>query len=259
MLESIDRAWRTAATGFCFAAFGLGGLLLRCAVFPLLNLAVAQPERRVRWARACIHHAFRCFVGLMKALGVMTCEVRGGERLRRGGLLILANHPTLIDVVLLMALIREADCVVKAALAHNPFTRGPVRAAGFVCNDSGPGMVEDCVQSLRSGNNLIIFPEGTRTPRIGHQPLQRGAANIAVRGQRDVTPVRIRVAPMTLGKGDKWYRVPPRRLHVEFDVGEDIAIAPFLAGGASEAIAARRLTDHLTDYFSVETRCAGNA
>lgn len=258
MLDRLSLAWRTAATGFCFAMFGIGGLLLRGLVFPLLNLLVTRHERRTRWARICIHHSFRAFVLLMSNLGVMSYRLRGADRLQRDGLLILANHPTLVDVVFLMSFVRRADCIVKAALAHNPFTRGPVRAAGFVCNDSGAGMVEDCVKSLRAGNNLIIFPEGTRTPRVGRQPLQRGAANIAVRGQLDVTPVRIRVHPLTLGKGDKWYRVPACRWHIEFEVGEDIAIAPFLEGGASEAIAARRLTDHLSDYFSLETPCAGH-
>lgn len=252
MLEPIDRAWRTAATGLCFAAFGVGGLLMRGVAFPLLGLLVTEQARRTRWARACIHHAFRLFVALMRRLGVLTYELRGADRLQREGLLILANHPTLIDVVFLMSFVKQADCIVKGALAHNPFTRGPVRAAGFVCNDSGAGMLEDCLQSLRAGNNLIIFPEGTRTPRDGHQPLQRGAANIAVRGRRDVTPVRIRVQPLTLGKGEKWYHVPSTRCHIEFEVGEDIAIDPFLADNASEAIAARRLTDHLTAYFSPE-------
>lgn len=259
MVERLDLAWRTAATGLCFAAFGIGGLLMRGLVFPLLNLFVPQRERRTRWARTVIHHGFRAFVALMRRLGVLTYELRGAERLQREGLLILANHPSLIDVVFLMSFVRRADCIVKAALAHNAFTRGPVRAAGFICNDSGAGMVEDCLQSLRGGNNLIIFPEGTRTPRSGHQPLQRGAANVAVRGSCNVTPVRIRIHPLTLGKGEKWYRVPPRRCHIEFEVGEDIPIAPFLAGSASEAIAARRLTDHLTSYFFPETPCASHS
>ncbi|WP_374675215.1 lysophospholipid acyltransferase family protein [Ideonella sp.] len=249
MGERLDIAWRTAATGLCFATFGVGGLMLRTLVFPVLGLMVTQPARRQRWARACISRAFRLFVRLMCGLGVMSIEIVGAERLQRRGLLILANHPTLIDVVLLMSLVDGADCIVKASLAHNPFTRGPVRAAGFVCNDSGPAMVEDCVGTLQRGHNLIVFPEGTRTPRTGARPLQRGAANIAVRGRWAVTPVRICAQPLTLAKGDRWYRVPPRRMHMRLEVGPDIPVAPFLADGCSDAVAARRLTDHLTDYF----------
>ena len=74
------------------------------------------------------------------------------------GLLILANHPSLIDVVFLISFVRHADCIVKAALAHNPFMRGPIRAAGFITNGDGAGLLEDCVKSLRGGNNLIVFP-----------------------------------------------------------------------------------------------------
>jgi hypothetical protein len=54
---------------------------------------------------------------------------------------------------------------------------------------------------------------------------------------------------MTLGKGEKWYRVPARRFHVVVDVLEDIEIAPFLNGAQGEALAARQLTDYLTVYF----------
>jgi len=159
-----NRWWRVGATGFSFALFGIGGLLLGVVVFPLLLAVLRHHQRRSALARRIIHHLFRAFVGVMCALRVCSLEVRGRERLERRGLLILANHPSLIDVVFLMALVRHADCVVKGALVRNPFTRGPVRAAGWVCNDSGPGLIDDCVASLRAGNNLIIFPEGTRTP-----------------------------------------------------------------------------------------------
>jgi 1-acyl-sn-glycerol-3-phosphate acyltransferase len=253
MTSRFGFVWRTAATGICFAAFGVGGIILRLVVFPVLDLVVPQRERRVRLARSCIHHAFRLFVALMRWLQVLTYEVRGADRLRREGLLIVANHPTLIDTVFLISLVRRADCIVKATLAHNAFTQGPVRAAGYVCNDSGADMVHDCIASVRAGNNLIIFPEGTRTARSGDMTMHRGAANVAVRGLIDVTPVRIRVQPMTLGKGEPWYRVPARRVHLVFDVGEDIPVRAYLGGGVAEAVAARRLTAHFHDYFSMET------
>ena len=137
MRESLDRLWRTGATAWCFACFGLGGLLLRLVVFPLLGMVVRRAPRRAAAARAMVHHSFRGFISMMRALGVITYELHGTDKLRRHGLLILANHPSLIDVVFLMALIKRADCIVKATLVRNPFTRGPVRAAGLVCNDAG--------------------------------------------------------------------------------------------------------------------------
>jgi 1-acyl-sn-glycerol-3-phosphate acyltransferase len=256
MRERVDRLWRIVGTGLSFASFGVGGVVLWLLVFPLLYLAVRDPQRRGRIARRMVHRCFAAFIELMRRLGVLTYEIRHAERLGRAGLLVLANHPTLIDVVFLVSLIPDADCVVKSRLAKNPFTRGPINATGYVSNDNGAGLVEDCIASVASGKNLVIFPEGTRSPRAGGvQPLQRGAANIAVRGRLDITPVVIRCQPPTLGKGEKWYRVPPRRFHVTIDVRPDIPVASFVADDA-EPLAARKLTDHLTHYFTMELASA---
>jgi len=172
------------------------------------------------------------------------------NRLERSGLLILANHPTLIDTVFLMAFVKNADCIVKSSLWNNPFTRGPIRAAGYINNGDGPGLVNACVTSLRNGNNLIIFPEGTRTPRDGAANFKRGAANVAVRGMFNPTPVTIRCSPSTLGKGDKWWKVPCRRVQISIEVGEDIELEPFVSSANNETLAARRLTEYLQDYFA---------
>lgn len=255
MLDAVSRSWRVVATGVSFFVFGLGGLLLWVLVFPLWTLLARDPVSRGRHARAIIRFCFAGFIEVMRRLGVLTYEIRGAARLRRRGLLVLANHPTLIDVVFLVSLIPDADCVVKSRLARNPFTRGPIRATGYICNDAGPALIEDCIASVRSGKNLLIFPEGTRTPAMGSSSLLRGGANVAVRGEFDVTPVFIRCTPPTLSKGQKWYRIPPRRFHILVEVGEDLAVAPFLAG-TTKALAARKLTQHLTDFFDRERASA---
>ena len=258
MAERLDRYWRVIATAVCFSSFGLGGLILRVVAFPGLRLLVWRPAPRAVAAKWMLHHLLRCFVALMRLTGVLSLEVHGLEKLKRRGLLIVANHPSLVDVVFLMSFVQRADCIVKSALRRNPFTRGPVVAAGFIANDSGSGLVEDCVASLRQGNNLIIFPEGTRTPLKGALPLQRGAANVAVRGEFDITPVRIRCHPPMLTKGVPWYQVPPKRGHFVIEVCDDIAVQPFLAPGRSAAISTRLLTDHLTEYFSLEIHRAAS-
>ncbi|WP_211474515.1 lysophospholipid acyltransferase family protein [Collimonas humicola] len=254
MLKRLNRYWRVLATGASFVVFAIGGLILRAVVFPLLNLIIWEHQLRRLIARRVIRWVFRGFVGLMRWLGVLNYDISGLERLERQGLLILANHPTLIDTVFLMAFVKRADCIVKGRLWDNPFTRGPVSAAGYISNDDGNGLVESCITSLRRGSNLIIFPEGTRTAGDGQINLKRGAANIAVRSLSNVTPVVIRCLPPTLGKGAKWWQVPPVAAHFSIEVKDDIDVHEFLARSGSEVLAARHLTAYLQDYFRKESQ-----
>lgn len=250
MPNSIVRYWRVFGTGLGFLAVGIGGVL----IFPLLNAFIRRPQLRTEVARDLIGFTFRGIVRSMRAMGVFLYEVKGLEKLDRRGLLILANHPTLIDIIFLMAFVKRADCIVKSALWRNPFTHCTVRAAAYIRNDNdGTRLVEDCVAAVRQGNNLIIFPEGTRTPADGSIRLKRGAANIAVRALRNITPVLIRCTPTMLAKGTKWWRLPPHRpSYFNIEVKDDIDIRPFVCDAGNEVLAARRLTEHLQAYFKKE-------
>ncbi|MDH3443450.1 MAG: 1-acyl-sn-glycerol-3-phosphate acyltransferase [Deltaproteobacteria bacterium] len=250
MLNGIYRYWRIFGCGLGFLAVGIGGAI----VFPVLNVVIRQPQRRKVLARNLIRLTFRGIARSMSALGVFQYETTGLQRLERRGLLILANHPTLIDIVFLMAFVPQADCIVKAGLWRNPFTRATVRAAGYIRNDNDSvRVIEDCIASLRDGGNLIIFPEGTRTTSGASINLKRGAAHIAVRAECIVTPILIRCVPPMLVKGKKWWRLPDRSSRFSIDVKEDLDIRPLIEGADSDVLAARRLTAHLQRYFSEET------
>lgn len=251
--DRVERYWRIFATGLSFVAFGIGGLFLTLLVFPLLRLFVWHHQKQVALARKIIQLTFRAFIGLMRILGVLKYEILGLDKLAHGGVLILANHPTLIDTVFLMAFVDRVDCVVKSQLWNNIFTRGPVRAAGYIHNEKSDELVAACITSLRNGNNLIIFPEGTRTPKDGMILLKRGAANIAVRGECDITPVVIRCEPRTLGKGEKWWQVPVRLAQFHIEVKENILIGSFKEEGQSDVVAVRQLTNYLQKYFTQES------
>jgi 1-acyl-sn-glycerol-3-phosphate acyltransferase len=252
----IDRAYRTCATGFCFAAFGVGGLAIAGLVLPLL-LLIPGAERRHRLARFLVQQLFRGFVALMIATGVLRLRIHGAERLRGRGQFILANHPSLIDVVILMSLVTQPDCIVKSQLWRNPFTWGAVRVAGFIDNQTGPELVEAAVRSLRAGHNLIVFPEGTRTRPGAPLHFLRGAANIAARGRVDITPVIFTVSEPTLTKGYPWYQVPRRRPQFSVYVLPVLAIDPLLESEPEHAHRARWLTDWLEKFFTMETERHG--
>ena len=255
MVRALARGWRVFGAGFSFVVFGAAGIVLGVLVFPVLRVVVRDVKRREAWSRALLRVAFRLFIELMNALGVLRYSFTGRDRLDRTGLLILANHPSLIDAVFLMAFVKNADCVVDAPLGENPFTRGAVRAAGYISNEpAGLPMVEACIASLARGGNLVFFPEGTRTPPDGAIHLLRGGAQVAVRGGRDITPVIIRSVPRMLMRGQKWWQVPVRHSRYTISVGDDIPVRPFLDRSPEPAISARALNDYLQQYFSKESQ-----
>ena len=242
--------WRLLATGLSFFNFGIGGLILRFVVFPTLLLVPGSRHTRQKRARCVIHWAMRLFIGQMRWLGVLSYEANNlRDVLKKPGQLVIANHPTLIDVVFLIGFIPNANCIVRSGLFINPFTRGPLAAAGYIPNKDATQLIEDCSNSLLSGDSLIIFPEGTRTPRgIKHPKLQRGAANIALAASIQPTPVTITCKPLTLCKGEKWYQIPYTRPHWTFQVGQPIEIP----GEGVTPRAARKLTTTISHYFFSE-------
>jgi 1-acyl-sn-glycerol-3-phosphate acyltransferase len=245
----MDRAWRVVGTGFSFACFGIGAVLLGFTLWPVLRLS--SRDRRVAFARVqrAVSRSMRVFLWLMTSLRVVSYEVRGGEKLSARGQFVVANHPTLIDVVLLVALMPEVDCIVKQALWRNVFLRWPVYWAGYISNETGDGLIADCAAALAEGRSLMVFPEGTRTRPGQAMRFQRGAAQIALAAHADLRPVTITCDPISLYKGTPWFRVPARRSHWVVAVGDPIPVGRFTAGGEPHSLAARRLTQELAQWF----------
>ncbi len=249
MYSRTNHFWRIIATGIGFCAFGLGGLILRCIVFPIIGLFIRDREKKKYASRNAIRIAFKMFIWLIYTLGVMRYKVTGGERLHRKGLLIVSNHPSLIDTIFLMILTKDTNCIVKSSLTKNPFILGPVNAACYIKNSDTVDLISDSIHALQSGENLIIFPEGTRTPEDGIVRFKRGAANIAIRGQRNITPIFIHCKPRMLGKDKKWWQIPSLQSEYLIEIKEDIDVSSFIENSKNDVLAVRALTKHLQHYF----------
>jgi 1-acyl-sn-glycerol-3-phosphate acyltransferase len=236
--------WRVIATAISFTNFGIGGLVLRFICFPIVSLLPIQKRKKTLLCRKMVHNVYRLFIWQMNGLKVLSYETHNLDKLK-GGQLIIANHPTLIDVCFILASVPNANCIIKEALFKNPFTRGPVSGAGFIPNIDAEQLISDCVESLNKGDSLIIFPEGTRTPPGKKPRLQRGAANIALTANKELTPITIKCSENTLKKGEKWYHIPPRRPHWTLEVGDSIA----LPENERSPVTARQLTNTIYEYF----------
>ncbi|HEX4081061.1 MAG TPA: lysophospholipid acyltransferase family protein [Rhizomicrobium sp.] len=259
MISRLERLWRQVGTAISFAVFGLGGLAMTVFVFPLVNSIFRDRSRRAEIAQRMVHRAWRIFVKTMVALRVMDFEAVGADILRReAGTLVIANHPSLIDVVLIMSLMDRTQCVVKPGVWKNPFMRGVIRATNYIPNaGDSQKMVDDCVSALKAGNNLVIFPEGSRTVSGRAMRLQRGFAAIAIRACAPIRLVFVTCNPPTLRKGEKWYRSPPRRPVFLVRVCERVDTESF-ARSEIASRAARTLTDYIARRFE-ELNCHGRS
>lgn len=249
VIHFFSKLWRIPATGFGFLCFFTGGILFRLIVFPALNHLISDDRQRELTARRVVSISFYAFIRMLCGLQVLKLEVDSQlkKRLAEEPLFICASHPTLIDVVILHGLINNANCIVKAALKQSFALSSPIKAAGYIANDSGPELIQACAESLARNDTLVVFPEGTRSVPNQSPKLHHGAAAIALASQRNITPIRITCTPPALMKGVAWYQVPERKMTISVQALEDIDVLPFmeLERQAGRPVAVRRLTSEL--------------
>jgi len=243
------RVWRVPATGLCFVLFGVGGLLISLIALPVPLFTPMAAARRRLLARRFIAWVFRRYLELLRALGLISYEFHNPEALQGPNQLIVANHPSLLDVVFLISRAKEANCVVKGSYWWNPFVAPVVRAAGYLRNDR-QNLMQACVEVLAKGESLIIFPEGTRSEPGKPLRLHRGAASIALMSGVGFTPVVVSCHPPALLKNQSWYEVPPQPPHFAFHVQPVMALQDYLMNQPDQSIASRRrLTHDLANIF----------
>ena len=201
--------WRLFGTALSFAVFGIGGLVYGLLIFPLIFVFNRDRESRRVFARRLIGKGFGAFIALMKAVNVVDIRIEGSEHINdQRRQLIIANHPTLIDVVILISLFPQANCVIKEAVTRNPFMRSTVKAADYISNSEPEELLESCVGYLGNGKSLLLFPEGTRTRHQEPIDFKAGAATVAARTEVDILPIAIECEPLYLSKQLPWHYVP---------------------------------------------------
>ena len=124
-------------------------------------------------------------------------EVRGRERIRRGETYVMvANHASLLDILVLFRLSTHFTWVSKAENFRVPFIGWNMRLNGYVPLRRGDrasvaAMMAACERSLRDGESVMLFPEGTRSRDGGLGAFRTGAFELAQRTGRPVLPVAV--------------------------------------------------------------------
>lgn len=214
------RLWLPLAYYLSWGLFGLGGLALTLGCAPFLLFP--RRERFGPPARAAIRGTFDGWLRWMGLSGVVDVLFHGiiPARLPRG-VVYVANHPTLVDAIFLLARLPETVCIFKPALLRSPFIGPAALLGGYVAGDAGVDGIRAAAERLTAGQSLLVFPEGTRTmPGAALNPLRPGFALIARRGRAAIQIIHVRSSPLMARKAHPWWKVPPLPGRFEFTLGE---------------------------------------
>ena len=159
--------------------------------------------------RAAISSVYRGFWSWAQWLGLMRIEYTALDALSRdAGLIIAANHPSMLDALLVVARVPRGICIMRASLMRNPFLGAGARLARYIRNDPPRGMIRSAVDNLKAGGQLVLFPEGTRTISAPINPFRPGVTLIAHMAQVPIQTVFIETPSPYLGKGWPIWRTP---------------------------------------------------
>lgn len=153
-------------------------------------------------------------------LAGLPVTVRGLEHLPSGPCVLVANHASYLDGVLLKAVLpARFSFVIKKEIVNVPLAATLLRRIGseFVDRFNRHAGAVDARRLMRAasiGQALVFFPEGTFRPEPGVAHFHSGAFVTAARAQIPVVPTVIRGTRAVLPCD----RLLPRRHPIEVDV-----------------------------------------
>jgi acyl carrier protein len=204
----------TLYAGWWWLITGLGFL---CAYVTTMLL----PTLSSRWA------ALRGLARMVLRLTGVPLKVTGLERLPQGNAVILFNHTSYMDALVIAAVLPGTPAfVAKKEFESQPFAGSFMRRLGvaFVERfDASASLADaDKISSMaKEGRLFVFFPEGTFTRRAGLMGFYMGAFKVAADADLPVVPGALR-GVRTLLRGDQWF---PRRTEIAVVIEEPIRAA----------------------------------
>ncbi|MFP6873427.1 MAG: lysophospholipid acyltransferase family protein [Verrucomicrobiales bacterium] len=205
------------------ALFGIGGLIFSFLAFVIFLLLPKPLGKRV--GRTTLSALFRFYTCYLQAWGLIKLDIKSVDSLAgQRGLIIVANHISLWDIVFIISRLPNVVCVAKASIMRNPIYGGFARLAGFIPNSPHINMVKQGTKELKSGAQLLIFPEGTRTVELPINSFKGGFAVIAKKAQAPIRTLFISATSPLLSKGWPLIKLPDFPYHYTITSGQSFQV-----------------------------------
>ncbi len=247
--DKMKKFFRAFVVIFSFAFFGAGSLVLGLIVIPLMSLFIKKENRRKVFCRV-VHNLWAFFSDFMQKTGTIKFNVTDEQKkflTELKGSVIVANHPSYIDIVLLIGLIPDTLCVVKSEIKKNPIMSNIVKSTYLINDENNDTLKEEAKQALSDGYNVIIFPTGTRSVEGEALKLHSGAASVAMHANAPIVPIHITCDYKFLAKHQKIYDAGEKPVNYYLKINDTINIDDFKTQDTNDTKLRRRINSVIKD------------
>ena len=250
MKRAATKFLRSCIVLFVFGFFGCGALIINYIVFPLGAVFIKKEKRKAFYCNV-VHGTWKFFNRMMEKNGIIKIMIQNPQSLLSvKGKIIVANHPSFIDIVILIGTVPDTICIAKKELKKNIFMGNIVKSLFLINDENQEDMLKESALLLNKGYNLIIFPTGTRTLENEKLKLHKGAAMLALHTKTDIVPVYIHCDYKFLAKNEKIYDAGEKTVTYTITVNDPIQIEDFSKQDLTEIQLRNRVNNAIKEKIS---------
>jgi 1-acyl-sn-glycerol-3-phosphate acyltransferase len=180
--------------------------VLALVLFVPFNPLVDRRRRVISWVNGLWGK------GVLAALPLLQLEVNGLDTLREAQepYLIFANHNSVSDIIMILAVWSQLKFVTKRPIFFFPPLFINVRLAGYIQAAKGEEggaerVLAECLRWLNRGCHVLVFPEGTRSTDGRTLRFRQGPFVMAQQAGVKILPLALSGTHRCIPKGSLWY------------------------------------------------------
>jgi len=232
-MKSVNFIFRIMLTAYGFARFAVQVLWLSKWIIPkIMNSDDKTTIEKRQEALFQSHKHVNSYLNSLSKLGLISFKFIGKPIEEPA--LVVANHPSLIDFIVLLKDFPNSVCLFKKQTKTNPILSDFVKITGYVegmdgTREASERIVLDCCQRLKEGHHVVVFPEGTRsTSNLSVRRFRSTVFYAAIKAKAPIQPVSIYCAPLFLGKKQSWKDFSRKKNVMVIEYLEPIHVKDFL-------------------------------
>lgn len=228
--------------------FALGALKIGFVIFPIVSLFKKGTKRRECFANI-VQKAWQLFIIIMVKTNVIKINIKG-DLSSINGKIVVASHPSFIDIILLIGSMPKSLCLAKKELLKNPIMRNIVKSL-YIVNDIDIDLfVKNSIEALEDGYNIIIFPTGTRAKAGEKIKIHKGAAQIAIASKVDIVPIKITTDYPFLCKNSSPFDAGTRPVSYNIEIQPAIHVERYFSQGLDDIKIRNHISDKIKDSIN---------